>query len=355
MDENEHRHFRWIEAARRGDVAAVAAFIDQGMDVDAGSASGITALMQAVGWGQFDVVRLLLDRGADPNLTDAQGYSATTCAIAAPRNGHEMLPILLAAGGRRQTLPDAVWSGDVELARTLLDEGADVDFGKGWTYHGTMLQVASLLGDLAMVDLFLARGADTEEESDIHERPLTVASERGHVEVVRRLLDYGADVDVVDQYGMSALSHASEKGNRPLYKLLLARGAKIRMFDALNEGDLIMFESLLDAQLREDADVDHISRWGGGRLAAYAAEVGNVVVLQMALDRGAVLHHDAYDGTPPLALAAKGGNIEAMELLIARGADPNRSGGDGLTPLAWALKEGQAEAAALLRHAGAVL
>ncbi|WP_337177719.1 ankyrin repeat domain-containing protein [Paludisphaera sp.] len=350
MDEREHRHFRWLKAARDGDVAAVAAFIDKGMDVNSDGGTAHTALRTAVGWAQVEVVRLLLERGADPNQTSAEGYSATTQAIVVARNGHgEMLLILLAAGGRVQTLPDAVWSGDVDLARKLLDAGADVDHGKGWTYHGTMLTVACSLGDLPMVDLFLGRGADAEEESDIHERPLTVAAERGHLEVVRRLLDHGVDVDVIDQYGLSALAHASLGGDRPMYELLLARGARIGLLDALNEGDLPSFERLLDEQLQTGGNIDWIG-WGGGRISDHAAETGNVAALRIALDRGASFF---FQGSTTLARAAKGGHMEAMELLIARGADPNLPGDDGLTPLAWALRGGHEEAAALLRRAGA--
>ncbi|WP_165244735.1 ankyrin repeat domain-containing protein [Paludisphaera soli] len=359
MEYGEYRYNQWIEAARLGDVAAVAAFLEQGIDVNWEDGAAHTALRRAVRWGRIDVVRLLLDRGADPNVANREGYSATTDAIVAAWSGHgEMLPLLIAAGGRRQTLPDAVWSGDVELACTLLDAGADVDTGKGWTYHGTMIQVACLRGDLAMVDLFLDRGADADEESDIWERPLTTAAKQGHLELVRRLLDYGADIDVVDTYGLSALSHASVRGDRPLYDLLTARGAKIRMFDALNEGDLILFESLLDEKLKElakdDGHVDHIKRWCGPRLAAFAAEEGNVAVLRMALDRGAAFSHD-HDDVSPLALAAKGGHIDAMELLLSRGDDPNRPASEGRTPLALALKEGRDEAVALLRRGGAVV
>lgn len=353
--QDEDRRLQYLNAASRGDIAAVTAYLDQGMDVDAAISSGDTALMRAAGWGRLDVIQLLLDRGADTNRVDANGYSAVTYAIEAARGGRgEALAMLLAAGGRHQTLPDAVWSGDVELARSLLDAGADVDFGKGWTYHGTMLQVACGLGDLAMVELFLARGADVNEENDIFDRPLTDAAQRGHIEIVRRLLDHGADIDVVDQYGMSALSYASERGDRPLYDLLIARGAKVRMFDALNEGDLGRFEEMLDEVLREGRDIDSIYGWGGGRLAAYATEAGDVAALRMALDRGAAHYWEAGESLSLLGRAAKGGHVEAMELLIARGADLNFRGCDGLTPLGWAEKAGQAEAVALLKRAGAL-
>jgi ankyrin repeat protein len=58
----------WLEAAERGDAAALFAHLDRGMNVNAGDAiTNTTALMRAVGGCQTETIRLLLDRGADPN------------------------------------------------------------------------------------------------------------------------------------------------------------------------------------------------------------------------------------------------------------------------------------------------
>jgi ankyrin repeat protein len=140
---------RLRERGRRGSTQN--AHLDRGMNVDAGDAiANTTALMRAVAGGQTETIRLLLDRGADPNAENRLGSTAVTCAVINSRSWGDYwripqpdprpLELLLAAGGRYR-LREAVLLNDVGLARARLDEGADVDTGEG-TYHGPMPKLA---------------------------------------------------------------------------------------------------------------------------------------------------------------------------------------------------------------------
>ena len=60
-----------FEAARTGDRARVAALLDSGVNVNAQSRYGVTALGFAADRGHLDVVRLLVERGADVNVADS--------------------------------------------------------------------------------------------------------------------------------------------------------------------------------------------------------------------------------------------------------------------------------------------
>src|SRR6267154_3975225 len=110
-----HGHLVW--AARRGDVAAIGSLAASGINLDASPVTQVrfifpdldhrqwTALQHAVLKHQVDAVRVLLEWGADP---DARKSGAT--------------PLLIAAG-----------SEDPTLLRLLLDAGADVNLTKAWT------------------------------------------------------------------------------------------------------------------------------------------------------------------------------------------------------------------------------
>lgn len=60
----------FFAAARKGDVAAVKAFLDKGVDVNAKTRYGAAALSYACDKGHIEVVKLLIERGADVNVRD---------------------------------------------------------------------------------------------------------------------------------------------------------------------------------------------------------------------------------------------------------------------------------------------
>jgi outer membrane protein assembly factor BamB len=88
-----------FDAARRGDGAAVVSLLDRGVDVNARSRYGVTALGFAAGEGRIDVVRLLVERGADLQVADSfYGSRAIDFAI---RGGHADVALFLLSRGSK--------------------------------------------------------------------------------------------------------------------------------------------------------------------------------------------------------------------------------------------------------------
>lgn len=87
--------------AVRGDAGAVRLLLERGADPNASNADGLTALMQACSsdYRSLDIVRLLLDRGADANAATADGLTALD--FASRRDDPQILAALAAAGARR--------------------------------------------------------------------------------------------------------------------------------------------------------------------------------------------------------------------------------------------------------------
>ncbi|XP_026491591.2 ankyrin repeat and BTB/POZ domain-containing protein 2 isoform X1 [Vanessa tameamea] len=138
--------------------------------IDATDASGLTALMKASLAGDEQVVAMLLEAGADPNV-ETGGAAAQHCALLSPRTpaltSHSASP-----PSPGYTPPTAGWTalvyacsgaGAVEVARRLLAAGARVD---GAPARGddvctlTPLQMACGVGNLELVQLLLSHGAD---------------------------------------------------------------------------------------------------------------------------------------------------------------------------------------------------
>src|SRR5437016_14126272 len=91
----------FFAAARKGDVAAVKAFLDKGVDVNTKTRYGATALSYACDKGHTEVVRLLLERGADPDVKDTF-YGATPMGWAAPKGYTEIVKLLIDKGSKER-------------------------------------------------------------------------------------------------------------------------------------------------------------------------------------------------------------------------------------------------------------
>jgi outer membrane protein assembly factor BamB len=111
-------------AARAGDLAAVRELIESGLAVDSADKYGATALGMAAGRGYLEVVRYLVEAGAD--LDRAEDFYGASPLGMALFNGHpEVAKVLLAAGaeGREQVLQFAISEADVELATAAVESG----------------------------------------------------------------------------------------------------------------------------------------------------------------------------------------------------------------------------------------
>jgi outer membrane protein assembly factor BamB len=111
-------------AARSGDVDRIRKLLDSGTPVDTEDRYGQTALAFAAGAGSEPIVRLLLERGADPNRSES--FYGTDPLERALDGGHFRVAVLLVAAGaadRERALEAALRNGDAELARAAIESG----------------------------------------------------------------------------------------------------------------------------------------------------------------------------------------------------------------------------------------
>lgn len=114
-------HEELWEAARAGDVARVTRALERGADVNAKARYGVTALTFAASQGRADVVKLLLDKGADPNAQDTF-YNSRAMEMALS-NGHTATAILLLERGSKGgsgALNSGIGSKNLALVKAAL-------------------------------------------------------------------------------------------------------------------------------------------------------------------------------------------------------------------------------------------
>ncbi|KAJ7759534.1 ankyrin repeat-containing domain protein [Mycena metata] len=156
------------------------------------AAANIDNLSVASQNGQLDVVKFLIERGADVNASNKDGY---TSLYLASERGH---------------------LGVVEF---LIEHGADVNARNKDGY--TSLHLVSRDGHLDIVKFLIEHGADINASTEGGYTSLSMASENGHLEVVKFLIEHGADINASDKYGRTSLSIASRDGHLDVVKFLI--------------------------------------------------------------------------------------------------------------------------------------
>lgn len=154
-----------FEAAASGDLGRTRALLAHDPSlVDACSPDGFSPLGLAAFFGRPDVLKILLNEGADPN--------------APSRNAMQVTPLHSATANREPAL-------SLRLVETLLRAGADPNVQQhgGWT----PLQQAAAHGQLEVVELLLSHGADPAMKSDDGSTAADKAREAGHRDVAARL------------------------------------------------------------------------------------------------------------------------------------------------------------------------
>jgi ankyrin repeat protein len=246
-----------MAAALNADAAVLEPLLKAGADVNATNRAGATALLRAA--TSEDKTRLLVAKGADVKARSRMGNTAIILAARKPGNSGTV-KFLLDRGADPNTtnafsatvLMAAVAADDLDTVRLLLDRGANVNgrpnpgaenfFWGGWR---TPLMWAAFLGDEAMCQLLLERGAKVNDFVETG-AALGAAAWGGHAGVARLLLDGGAQVDqrdLVANYTPLHWAASSERSSPALVDLLLARGA-----DANAEGGQTMDNYLGVAQ-----------------------------------------------------------------------------------------------------------
>ena len=249
-------------ACVNGHVEIVRMLLDKGDDVHSISNHGITPLCMAAFVGGYEVVQLLLERGALVDMPNNDGRG-TFALFVASRLGH------------------------LDVVKLLLDHGAELD--KQTSDGFSALMGASIDGHCDVMELLISKGANVNMQASSGISSLMVASEGGHCNAAALLIENGAEMDLqASHHGGFALLAASQGGHCDVVQLLATKGAKLNMqahngftpiIMALSQGKkeaaMLLIELGADTSIRDNSGKDAMD---------WACVMGNDDIVSRLLD-----------------------------------------------------------------------
>jgi len=248
------------EAIAAGNMEKVSLFIQENAQAESHKDGFQTPLHCAAFWGQKEISRLLISKGADVNargpegtplhLSAMLGYSGVTELLLSQGahvddrddSGQTPLQMAVKMGSiiyydprdrsfhtMEPHLPAEKTNEFVEVIRLIVASGADVNRRqqKNGRADLTPLHIASIRGCRRTAELLITAGSKLNLKDDTYGfTPLHCASANGNSEVVKLLISMGADLNLKDRNGTTPLKAAIEKGQKDMADLLRSHGAR---------------------------------------------------------------------------------------------------------------------------------
>lgn len=286
-----------FKAAQTGNIAKINELIAGGSDVNSQDEIGNTPLMYAIAHNHEDAAIRLVEAGADCHIANKNKATALCLAV-------EMQ--------------------FTKLAKLLIEKGADVNVSFDDT---SCLLKATTLNDTDLSTLLIKAGANVNAGNNVNLTPLMMAARHGNADVVKCLLAAGAKVNTVNKSNNdTALIIAARNDKANVVDLLVKAGADMKIRNHDSDADALMAATMtasLEAGkilLAAGANANAKNCIGGSCLGI-AAERGYYDFALLLLMFKAEVNTATNTGYTPLMGAAENGHLELVKLLMRHGAN----------------------------------
>ncbi|KAL8780135.1 MAG: hypothetical protein Q9213_006619 [Squamulea squamosa] len=273
-------------AAKAGSSISIRNLLEQNaVDLNATDRTGNSALMHAAMKDQHEIVRQLLDAGANPSMKDQDGGTALLRAI--DRGNTAVVEIML----DHDSVDDSIRDNS---GRTLL--------------HG-----AATTGRADITELLMKKGLDKDAQDKNGKTPLHEASRTGEADVVTMLLAAGANKTIKDQWYRA-----------PWYVAWTNRQAEIMLLLENKPADAASAEALL----ANYPSIDNLPIWS-------LTKFGRIDIIDNAIKArpGSLFHLDPDTDNTALHTAVLANTDVILKTLLAAGLSPDALNQQSRTPL----------------------
>lgn len=339
-----------IEATRRKRLGVCKVLLAAGAEVNARCRHEErcrTALLFAASNSDLQMVSLLLQHNASPDVADSLGKNALVYAIASGFSSNmvsKVITKLLQAGTKQvqgklgeHAVHYAVGHGHISVLRALVEQGGSPE--EEDLRGRTPLHMAAFFNRREMVKELCNYHAVNRNCVNKHGwTPLHVAARVLNIQSAFALIDHGANVNCVDH-----------RGRTPL---MVSCSAGLSSFVAEDEASFSSTLAIVNYLITKRANI--VARTKRGLTAMhFAAMSGRPDVVLALLSNGARINTQTKNGRTPLHCAARSNRSSTVALLVSRGAAMDLRNRRGRSALYEAVARGSFECARLLISFGA--
>jgi len=216
---------------------AVRYLVSKGAQLNAKNYYSTNALHFAVFADNGDIVKFLIEKGAEGDLSDLlmlavrYGKELTESVQALVNKGADVNKV---SGPNEypyvndSLLIIAAQNDHMEIVKVLLEKGANFNakcHSRSWCLGKDTLIYAATFGDLEIIQLLFSKGVNVNVQDKVGNSALMMAARNGHESVTHYLLENGANVNLINEEGYSAMIYATEEGHKTIVQQLKAKGA----------------------------------------------------------------------------------------------------------------------------------
>lgn len=284
-----------VRAVEEKNLDKVKELLDKGEDPDSADQNDVTILMDAASLNDYNMVKLLLDHGANPNLYGLERQTPLMFAI----NSDISILQLLIERGANINYTDIYGNSALMYLNANTNKKKVLEKIKLFVSKGANLNIQNIYGsnilffyyDPESEEYLLKNGADPNVLDKSGNSPLIGAVKDRDLNRIKLLLDYGADINVIPNSKISALHEAVSNNDLEIADYLLAKGIRTDVQDMNSNTPLYIsvtkiYDDMTNLLLNNGADPN-------------------------------IYHLDS-----PLASSNYNGNMAISELLLQFGADP---------------------------------
>ena len=355
-----------------------------GANINCKDSRNRTPLLCAISANNGELVKRLIELGADVNMRVGKGYNTLTYAVfmldMEEEPDYSIVEILMSAGADyREAMLTAIETHDLKLVQILINNGADVNQPCTMKQSPLSLAILSIQKSseeaLKIIEFLIKNGANVNEildlshdEDDDEDLPpiftsnLNVAISMESAECLELLLANGANPNFIDSKGRTSLMYASLTG-LSLVNSLLVHGADPNLCDLEGRSPLTLAvidnnveEGVIEALLEHGADPNIRDKSGFTPLtwAVNDKDRSPEIFVSSLIRTGAICSEkgaELYSLAVLFNALHREIQLETVKILINHGADAAIPDKKGVTALAWSVMNFDDEITEILKNA----